>query len=334
MMRPMRAARQLSTVDPAVALTPLRGFLGVTFVYAGIQKLSDPGFLHPGSPTYIGTQLRGFADGTPGGWLLRTFALPHAQLAGVGVALLEIAVGLLVLLGLRTRGAAVVGLGLNLVLFLTASWKTRPYFLGADIVFVFAWLPFVLAGSAGQPALDHVLAARSRAPAGRPSAAVMTRREALGAAYAGIGAATLAIAGLAALLKSSPPAAARQPAAAPAARTPRRGRHARRTTLPQGAVPLGPSNRVPVGSGALYSDPADGQADIVVRQSDRSLTACSAICTHAGCRVEYSNGALFCPCHGSLFDSRTGAVLQGPATQPLATKTVVERGGTIYAVPS
>ena len=33
-----------------------------TFVYAGIQKLSDPGFLHPGAPTYIGTQLHGFAN--------------------------------------------------------------------------------------------------------------------------------------------------------------------------------------------------------------------------------------------------------------------------------
>ena len=134
-----------------MALLPLRIFLGVTFVYAGIQKLSDPGFLHPGAPTYIGTQLHGFANGTPGGFLLNTFAIPHAELAGVGVALLEIAVGLLVLAGLFTRAAAAVGLALNFVLFLTASWKTSPYFLGPDIVFVFAWLPFVLAGADGQP---------------------------------------------------------------------------------------------------------------------------------------------------------------------------------------
>ena len=75
----------VSTRPPTAgaALLPLRLFLGVTFVYAGIQKLSDPGFLHPGSSTYIGTQLRGFAHGTPGGFLLRTFALPHPQLAGV-----------------------------------------------------------------------------------------------------------------------------------------------------------------------------------------------------------------------------------------------------------
>jgi thiosulfate dehydrogenase [quinone] large subunit len=104
--------------------------------------------------------------------------------------------------------------------------------------------------------------------------------------------------------------------------------------VPPGAIRLGPSSRLPAGSAALYSDPSDGQADVVVRQSDRSLTACSAICTHAGCRVEYANGGLYCPCHGSLFDSRSGAVLQGPATQPLAVKKVVESGGTIYAVPS
>jgi thiosulfate dehydrogenase [quinone] large subunit len=338
MMAAMSARWQLPLVDPAVALVPLRAFLGATFVYAGVQKLSDPGFLHPGSPSYIGDQLRGFSQGTPGGVLLRTFALPHAQLAGVSVALVEIAVGLLVLLGLGTRVAAAAGLGLNLVLFLTASWKTHPYFLGSDIVFVFAWLPFVLAGSAGQPAVEHALA-RSRAPARRGYAreALTTRREALGAAYAAVGVATLTIAGIAALLKGSAPAVARAPAArvTPSARRRHhRGRAPRSGSVPSGAVPLGPSSRVPAGSAALYSDPSDGQVDIVVRQNDRSLTACSAICTHAGCRVELANGGLYCPCHGSLFDSRTGAVLQGPATQPLPTKKVVERGGTIYALPS
>jgi thiosulfate dehydrogenase [quinone] large subunit len=72
-------------------LLPLRVFLGATFVYAGVQKLSDPGFLHPGAPTYIGTQLHGFANHTPGGVLLRAFAIPHPQLAGVAVAVLGVA---------------------------------------------------------------------------------------------------------------------------------------------------------------------------------------------------------------------------------------------------
>jgi len=45
--------------------------------------------------------------------LLRAFALPDPKLAGVGVAFVEIVVGLLVLGGLLTRAAAAVGLGLN-----------------------------------------------------------------------------------------------------------------------------------------------------------------------------------------------------------------------------
>jgi uncharacterized membrane protein YphA (DoxX/SURF4 family) len=124
-------------------------------VYAGIPKLSDPGFLHLGAPTYIGTQLSASAHGMPGGFLLRAFALPDPKLAGVGATFVEILVGLLVLGGLVTRAAATAGLALNLVLFLTNNWNTSPYFLGSDIVFVFvfvfAGLPFVLPGAAGQP---------------------------------------------------------------------------------------------------------------------------------------------------------------------------------------
>ncbi len=144
-------SRKPNAITPGMALLPLRLFLGVTFVYAGYQKLSDPGYLTPGSATYIGTQLHAFANGTPGGFLLRWFALPEPRVAGVGVALAEIAIGLLTTVGLLTRAAAAAGLALNLVLFLTASWTTTPYFLGSDIVFCFAWLPLCPGGS-GRPA--------------------------------------------------------------------------------------------------------------------------------------------------------------------------------------
>lgn len=314
----------MRSLSPAQALVPLRVFLGATFVYAGIQKLSDPGFLHAGAPTYIGTQLHGFASGTPGGILLRTFALPHPQLAGIAVALTEIAVGLLVLIGLGTRVAAAVGLSLNMVLFLTASWKTSPYFLGSDIVFVFAWLPFVLAGSAGQPALERIAAPDD-----------VTRRQAMATGYTAVAGASILLAGLAAAFKGRAPARATKTLAAgpTPASTPTRHRRRRKTTrVPSGAVRLGASKQLPAGSGAVYRDPVDGRADIVVRQPSGTLSACSAICTHAGCRVEYTNGELYCPCHGSAFDSRTGAVKQGPATQPLAVKRVIERDGSIYAL--
>lgn len=330
-----------------MALLPLRLFLGVTFIYAGVQKLSDPGFLHKGAPTYIGTQLHGFANGTPGGFMLRAFAIPHPTLAGVGVAITEIAIGILVTAGLLTRAAAAVGLALNFILFLTNSWHAYPYFLGSDIVFVFAWLPFVIAGAQGQPSLDAELARRA---ASRPShrgvdrsgGSLVTRRALLRQALMGAGATTLGLAGAAYVVKGSyhgtgsPSLSARRPKRAPAAHRHhhRASRHSSSPHVPRGSVKLGPSNAVQRGHAAVYRDPSDGRPDVLVRDTSGQLTAMSAVCTHAGCQVQYQNGQLLCPCHGSAFNARTGAVEQGPASQPLPIKHVMESGGEIYAVPA
>ncbi len=347
--RRLRAASTLAgmrTLRPGVALLPLRLFLGITFVYAGIQKLSDPGFLHPGAPTYIGSQLHGFAGGTPGGFLLRTFAIPHAALAGVGVAIFEILVGLLVAAGLRTRLAAAAGLSLNLIFFLTASWHTSPYFLGPDIVFVFAWLPFVLAGAADQPALDNVLEnppesltrrTRLRPPspeqAPTQAEATRTRRVLLGE----LATAGLTIAGISTLLKgpyTGPIASARTLVGAGQGQgRPKQG-SAKAPGLPGGAVKLGPGRQLPKGQAATYSDPADGSPDILIRESNGNLKAFSAVCTHAGCTVGYDGSQIYCPCHGAQYSAATGEVVGGPAPSGLAPKRVVEADGQIYAVPS
>ena len=322
------------------ALLPLRLFLGVTFVYAGVQKLSDPGYLHPGAPTFIGTQLNGFAHGTPGGFLLRTFAIPHPQLAGVGVALLEIAIGVLTIAGLLTRVAAAAGLALNLVLFLTNSWNAYPYFLGSDIVFVFAWLPFVLTGATGQPALDHSIERLRRSPRMRLAPVPadyppLTRRAVLQRSLGVAGLATLGLGAVAALAKGSYKGKPRTLSAAPAhprGTHPHTNPHGR--AVPANAVKLGPSSRLPRGQGASYTDPRDGRPDIVVRHDDGSLSAFSAVCTHAGCTVAYQGGQIVCPCHGGTFDPSTGAVISGPPPSGLTQRRVVETGGTIYAVPS
>ena len=348
-------------VSPAMALVPLRLFLGVTFIYAGIQKLSDPGFLHPGAPTYIGTQLHGFASATPGGFILRTFALPHPELAGIGVAIAEILIGLLATAGLFTRVAAAFGMGLNLLLFLTASWHTTPYFLGPDIVFTFAWLPFVLAGASGQPALDaitrgpstatarrtHPRAAETRA--GGESVATSTRRVML-AEFAGM---AVAIGGISALVKGSyagPQTLARGSSSGSAGRS-RSGsvNHAGKSSssggggsgaagsggsLPSGAVKIGPANQLRSGQSTNYSDPSDGSPDILIRESDGKLKAFSAVCTHEGCTVGYEGGIIVCPCHGGEYNAETGEVIAGPPPSPLGPKKVLEAGGQIYAVPS
>jgi thiosulfate dehydrogenase [quinone] large subunit len=310
-------------VSPGLALLPLRLFLGATFVYAGLQKLTDPGFLTEGSSTYIGSQLEGFAAGTPGGWLLETFALPHPALAGIGVAMTEIAVGLLTLAGRFTRPAAAAGLGLNLVLFLTATWRTSPYFMGSDIVFVFAWLPFVLAGAAGQPALDNrrpVAVRLRRWRGGRVPVPVrvhggpaMTRRAAVLQALGFTGALTALLAGAGVLLRGDPPPVARASAGGSA-------------PPPE---PIAASADVRPGSSLAFTSPSDGSAALLVRDADGSLAALGAVCTHAGCDVVWRNGEVICPCHDSTFDLHTGEPLGGPATVALPVLPVSERGGEI-----
>jgi TQO small subunit DoxD len=154
--------------------------------------------------------------GTPGGFLLRFIALPFPRAAGVGVALTEIAIGLLTVVGLVTRLAAAAGLALNLLLFLTASWSTTPYFLGSDIVFCFAWLPLALVGAADQPAID-TLVLRRPIPAERAVRRTRTgahvygpaqvdphtRRALLRRALVLTGAATLSIGALATAMRGS-----------------------------------------------------------------------------------------------------------------------------------
>ncbi len=85
-----------------------------------------------------------------------------AVLIGVVIALAELAVGIGALLGLWTRVAAFGGLVLSLALFLTISFHSSPYYTGADIVFFFAWIPLLLAGSGGVWSLDGFIAARTR----------------------------------------------------------------------------------------------------------------------------------------------------------------------------
>jgi Rieske Fe-S protein len=54
------------------------------------------------------------------------------------------------------------------------------------------------------------------------------------------------------------------------------------------------------------------------KSRDGRAHALDASCTHKGCAVTWNNAdqTWNCPCHGSIF-SREGAVLHGPATEPL-----------------
>src|SRR5579871_4305230 len=131
---------------PGWVLLPMRLFLAITFIYAGVQKITDPQFFHRSTPGYIGNQLMAFAHGSPLQNFLLHSVLQHAQLVGAAIIVGEIAIGLGTLFGCLFRPAAFFGLVVSTLFFLTASWHIYPYFFGSDIVFMFCWLTLLLCG--------------------------------------------------------------------------------------------------------------------------------------------------------------------------------------------
>jgi thiosulfate dehydrogenase (quinone) large subunit len=329
-------------LDPATAVVPLRLFLGVTFAFAGLQKLADPNFFTASDPGSIQSQLSA---------AIRFAAVPAlARLAehapvffGAFIALGEIAVGLGIAFGLWTRVAAVGGMALSLTFFLTVSFHTWPYYYGSDIVFLFAWTPFVLSGP-GRWSLDDLAARR----AGKPVAASTTR---------GAGAqsrrSVLSKAGMTGLLAAvgllgAGAATAIGRARNQATTTAGNGGLGGGTSAPTatgavpgttGAVPtsrgtrIGPASAVPVGGAARFVEPATSSPAYALQLTAGHFTARSAICTHQGCTVAFSQSddTFVCPCHGSVYDARTGQVLGGPAPTPLPAIPISEGGdGNLY----
>jgi thiosulfate dehydrogenase [quinone] large subunit len=137
----------LRALGRTYALLPLRIFLGITFIYAGLDKLTDPHYLAGlGDPLSFTAMTQGVKGGSPVGALLGV-ALHAPTAFALAIAYGELAAGLGILLGLLGRIAAIGGALLNLSFFLTVSWQVTPYYLGNDLIYLMAWLPFVLAGT-------------------------------------------------------------------------------------------------------------------------------------------------------------------------------------------
>lgn len=82
---------------------------------------------------------------------------------------------------------------------------------------------------------------------------------------------------------------------------------------------------VPDGGGLVLGDER-----VVLTRSGDEVRGFSATCTHQGCTVDrVADGRIGCPCHGSVFDAGTGAVLQGPATEALPPVTVDVVDGSV-----
>ncbi|WP_223267754.1 DoxX family protein [Streptosporangium nondiastaticum] len=128
------------------ALLPLRIFLGVTFIYAGLDKLTDSGFLAATGPGSIGELMRTVRGTSAVPWLV-DLALKNPEGFGYAIGLGEFAVGVGTLFGIFARVAAAGGALISLSLWLTVSWQTTPYYYGNDLIYLMAWLPLVVAGA-------------------------------------------------------------------------------------------------------------------------------------------------------------------------------------------
>ena len=140
------------------ALLPLRVFLGVTFIYAGLDKLTNSAFMHSSGPGSIG-ELMHSVRGSSAIPALVDLALKSPVGFGYAIALGELAVGIGTLIGLLSRLAALGGALISLSLWLTVSWASTPYYYGNDLAYLMAWIPLVLAGA---PVLSLDAALRAR----------------------------------------------------------------------------------------------------------------------------------------------------------------------------
>ena len=318
-------------------LIPLRLFLGVTFLFAGLQKLANPQFFNDASPISIRAQLLAAERTSPIHRVLGEL-LHVAPAVGLAIAIGEVAVGIGVLIGLWTRIAALAGMAISFGLFLTISFHSSPYFTGSDIVFFFAWTPLLIAGAGGAPALDTRL---GRLRSTTPGGAVIDRRSVLarGATTGVVALAVLATGGLVAWIGrlaggtkgttpnqatgtiSTGPAAHGPTTTAPASTTPTTAGPTTTTAPKPAGHRLGPSADVPVGGAAQFTDPASGDPGLVLQPTVGNFVAFNAICPHAGCTVGFaqSNDIIVCPATGP--SSMPGPVPSRSDRRPGASPT-------------
>jgi len=350
---------------PGLFLLPLRLFLGVTFLYAGLYKLFDQRFFEAKAPTSIQSYLHLYARQSPIEPLVTLAA--HAPVAiGLTIAFGEVAVGTGTLLGFLPRIAAVGGMVLALCFFLTVSFHDHPYFYGSDIVFFFAWTPLVIVGDGGVLSLDRRIRRRAKRELGLPADAddeqltqegrlavdrrTFLHRSATGVVVAmgalglsgvtsfvgkavGHGFEPLQALGKVGLLGESTPAKGAKALAKPSHSAPVLTSSA---PIPSGSIGVGSSTSVPVLGAAGFLNPFDDLPCYAVRPKEGEIKAFSAICTHMGCVVGFvdSDKTFQCPCHGSIFEAFTGKVVQGPATIPLPEIPVaLGEHGEVYIVP-
>ncbi|CAB4777603.1 unannotated protein [freshwater metagenome] len=276
-------------------LRVLRAWLGVTWIYAGWDKASDPGFLTSGSPTFIGTQLSAYATSSPVGFAINKM-LEHSTQIGIFVMLTEFAIGAATLLWIAPTWAALGGFGMSLSLWLASSWHVKPYFLASDSAYTILWLSYFL--------FLYGSRRKNKVSLDRRGFLRVSTVAAIAVAGAGVG-------------KLFPKAtSANTSAASPGKKS------TSKKIIKDAAFKVG----------AIQTFVAKNGTPAVLFRTKTGVFAYSAVCTHEGCTVQFNSASkhLQCGCHGAVFDPFKGAkVLSGPANSPLAKIKIATEGAWI-----
>ena len=279
--------------NQAPALRVMRLWLGITWIYAGWDKASDPGFLEAGSSTYIGTQLSGFSTHSPLGFAFNPL-IEYATVVGGFVIISEFAIGLATLLWVAPRLAAFGGFLMSLGLWLADTFHVSPYFLASNTAYAVLWLSYLLLliGNGKRKVFTMSLERRSVLRVGITGA--------LAVAFAGAGKFFAK--------------------AAPATSTSAAGKGTKIVKLTSLKV------------GAARNFVASNGAPAILFRTKTGVFAYSAICTHQGCTVAYSAASktMKCPCHQAEFDpNKSARVVNGPAVNPLGKIKVAVKGAWV-----
>ena len=282
-----RRSAQKSVVDSwraqSWAIRVLRAWLSFTWIYAGWDKATDPGFLTKGSSSFIGDQLIGYSTNSPVGWLFNGLA-EQATAVGIFVIFSEFAIGLATLLWIAPTSAAFGGFMMSIVLWLGSTFYVSPYFLGSDTAYAVLWLVYFLTLVGNRRTVDVSLDRRGAIRVGALSAAAVASAL-VGKAFAKV---------------SEVPA-----------------------TTVSGSSQVIELAKIKVGETHQFALSNGMPAILFRTKTGvfaYSATCTHEGCTVS---YKNSSKSLYCPCHGAEFDPFTnGGAISGPARDALPTVKV------------
>ncbi|CAB5011747.1 MAG: Rieske 2Fe-2S domain-containing protein [Actinobacteria bacterium] len=275
------------------ALRIMRLWLGATWIYAGWDKATDPGFLTRGASSFIGTQLSGYSTQSPVGFAFNKL-IEHAVPVGIFVMISEFAIGLATLLWVAPTVAAFGGFSMSMGLWLASSFHANPYFLASDSAYAVLWLSYLLMIRNKRKGFSMSFERRGVMRIGIIAV--------LATAFAGVG-------------KIFTPAAVQESAAA----------SGKTKLVKLASLKVGATKKFVLANGApavLFRTKTGVFAYSAICTHEGCTVNYSA-----------TSKTLKCPCHGAEFDPlASGKAIVGPANNPLAkVKVAVEGAWVILA---